>query len=49
MSFESMYGSAAEVFDQYDDVWRTPGEQKKSISNVLELMRNCEEEGERRL
>lgn len=47
MSFDNMYGSAAEVFEQYDDVWRTPGEQKKSIRNVLSLMRDCEEEESR--
>lgn len=48
MNYGTLYGSAAEVFEQYDDVWRTPGEQKKAISSVLRSQRDCELEDAKR-
>lgn len=44
MDYGTMYGSMADVFEQYDDVWRTPGEQKKAIKGVMEMQRSCNED-----
>lgn len=43
MSSRTLYGSAIDVFDEYDEVWRTPGEQKKAICKVMEDMKSLQE------
>lgn len=49
MNTETLYGSAVDIFKEYDDVWRTPGEQKKAIKGLFDMMDACEkaEEEER--
>lgn len=49
MSTQTLYGSAVDIFNEYDDVWRTPGEQKKAIKGLFDMMEACEkaEEEER--
>lgn len=42
MSSRTLYGSAIDVFDEYDEVWRTPGEQKKAIGKVVEDMKSLQ-------
>lgn len=37
MSPDGLYDTLANTFDEYDEVWRTPGEQKKAISEVMEI------------
>ena len=43
MSSRTLYGSAIDVFDEYDEVWRTPGEQKKAIGLVVESMKSLQQ------
>lgn len=49
MNTRTLYGSAADIFKEYDDLWRTPGEQKKAIKGLLDMMDACDkaEEEER--
>lgn len=43
MSSRTLYGSAIDVYDEYDEVWRTPGEQKKAIGKIMENMKSLQE------
>lgn len=42
MNTQTLYGSAVDIFKEYDDVWRTPGEQKKAINGLFDMMDACE-------
>ena len=43
MNTQTLYGSAVDIFKEYDDVWRTPGEQKKAINGLFDMMEACEQ------
>ena len=43
MNTQTLYGSAVDIFKEYDDVWRTPGEQKKAIKGLFDMMEACEQ------
>ncbi len=38
MDTGTLYGSAVDTFAEYDEVWRTPGEQQKAIRGLCEEM-----------
>ncbi len=47
ISPDGLYDSLADTFDDYDEVWRTPGEQKKAIAGIMRTkaeVNACEEQ-----
>lgn len=47
ISPDGLYGSIADTFEDYDEVWRTSGEQKKAIRGILDIkdeINKCEEQ-----